>query len=72
MKSWTSARRNVLLVSVPVYSPGRSKKKKAMTIMSEIALLPHVPAAQKATARTWWITCIGMGFTRDGGGSALA
>ena len=53
---------------VPVYSPGRSRKKKAMMIMSAIACSSgslEAAAMQASRRRTW----TGIGFTRDGGGS---
>jgi hypothetical protein len=41
IQSWTSARRKgQVSEAVPVYSPGRRRKKKAMIIMSAMAWLP--------------------------------
>ncbi len=69
MKSWTSARRKGLLL-LSVYSPGRRRKKKAMTIISEIAQkvvsADMVVCARVAIRR---MTVIGMGLTRSGAGS---
>ena len=53
---------------VPVYSPGQSRKKKAMVIISAIACSSgslEAAAMQASRRRTW----TGIGFTRDGGGS---
>ena len=52
---------------VPVYSPGRSKKKKEMMIMSATACSSgslEAAAMQASRRRTW----TGIGFTQDGGG----
>ena len=53
---------------VPLYSPGWSRKKKAMMTMSAIACSSgslEAAAMQASRRRTW----TGIGFTRDGGGS---
>ena len=55
---------------VPVYSPGRSRKKKAMMIMSASACSSGSLEAA-ATQAIWRRTWTGIGFTRDGGGSEL-
>ena len=52
-----------------VYSPGRSKKKKARAIILEIALVPSLFAA-KARAMMCLMMRMGIGFTRCGGGSS--
>ena len=53
---------------VPVYSPGRIRKKKAMIIMSATACSSGSleAAATQAIRRK---TCTGIGLTLDGGGS---
>jgi hypothetical protein len=67
----TSCRVNGVVsdVLVPVYSPGRSRKKNARLIMSAIACEPGVADGVHARAATWRIILIGMGTTRLGGGS---
>ena len=53
---------------VPVYSPGRSRKKKAMMIVSATACSSgslEAAATQASRQRTWTV----IGFTQDGGGS---
>ena len=53
---------------VPVYSPGRSRKKKAIIIMSATACSSgslEAAATQASRRRTW----TGIGLTLDGGGS---
>ena len=53
---------------VLVYSPRRSRKKKAMIIMSATACSSgslEADATQASRQRTW----TGIGLTRDGGGS---
>jgi hypothetical protein len=55
---------------VPVYSPGRRRKKKARQIISAIALVPCAADAKAAKAITCCRIWMGIGFTRLGGGSA--
>ena len=63
--------RGGFVISPPtVYSPGRSKKKKARHIMSATAQLEMVEAAS-ASARQHITIERGMGLTRLGGGSVL-
>ena len=53
---------------VPVYSPGRSRKKKVMIIMSATACSSgslEAAATQTSRQRNW----TGIGLTLDGGGS---
>jgi hypothetical protein len=45
------------------------RKKKAMQIMSATAVWSGEVVTVEAL-RTWWMTEMGMGLTRDGGGSA--
>jgi hypothetical protein len=71
IKSWTShMRKGGVSEGVAVYSPGRSKKKKAITIISATARLSIV-VAMRAAARTCRRIARGMGFTRSGGGSCF-
>ena len=54
----------------PVYSPGRSKKKKAKMIMSAMACKATSVEAWAVAAMCWMIGS-GRGLTRCGGGSCL-
>jgi hypothetical protein len=69
--SWISARRKGAdSLLAPVYSPGRSKKKKAIAIMSATAIfVSELPMS--ATARTCCRMGTGIGLTRFGGGSCF-
>jgi hypothetical protein len=70
MNSWTSPRvKGVVSELLPVYSPGRRRKKKAEQTISATAMLAD-EGEREATLRRWWRTEIGMGLTRFGGGSA--
>ena len=71
--SWTSPKwKGVVSEVASVYSPGRSRKKNAMMIMSAVA--SNVLAeggrcwAMKAIRLMTWI---GMGLTRPAGGSSF-
>jgi hypothetical protein len=52
---------------VPVYSPGRSRKKKVMHIMAAMAVSATPRAALYAICKMYMIMMIGTGFTRRGG-----
>ena len=70
LKVTSDIRNGELSYLVPVYSPGQSRKKKAMMIMSAIACSSgslEATAMQASRWRTW----TGTGFTRDGGGVLL-
>ena len=53
-----------------VYSPGLSKKKKAIVIISAVATTVGLLEA-RAIDMMWRSTWIGTGFTLSGGGSSL-
>ena len=55
---------------VAVYSPGRSKKKNAIAIMSA-SMTSAGSSLFLAMNMIFRRTCTGIGFTRFGGGSAL-
>ena len=70
-KSWTSAKvKGVDSDLVPVYLPGRRRKKNAMAIIWATANMGELAVAAAAA-----MVCIrigtGIGFTRLGGGSCL-
>ena len=68
LKVTSDSRNGNLSDFVPVYSPGRSRKKKAMIIMSETACSSgslEAANTQASRRRTW----NGIGLTQDGIGS---
>ena len=67
LKVTSDSRNGELSDFVPVYSPGRSRKKKAIIIMSATACSSgslEAVATQASRRRTW----TGIGLTLDGGG----
>ena len=71
---WTSARENAASsLVVPVYSPGRKRKKKAMQIISAIArsAADEGSVGSKAERSTCRTSVTGMGRTLRGAGSIL-
>ena len=68
LKVTSDSRNGKLSDLVHTYSPGQSRKKKAMMIMSATFCSSgslEAAATQASRRRTW----TGIGFTRDGGGS---
>jgi hypothetical protein len=71
IQSWTSCNVNgVVSDGVPVYSPGRRRKKNARVIMSAMAWVPMDADGADANEATWLKIWTGIGLTRLGGGSA--
>lgn len=74
MKSCTSAMVNGAVLELgqyPVYSPGRKRKKKAMTVMSVIAHRAWSVGKSAVTPSAWCRMATGMGFTLSGGASSF-
>jgi hypothetical protein len=57
-------------LSLLAYSPGRNKKKKPKVSMSAIAV-ERGWLARRKVLHVWRSTRMGIGLTRDGGGSCL-